>query len=339
MVRKERYFLMAALAACSSVALRAAEAGCAPGRRPNVIFIMMDDAGHGDFGCYGQTKIETPNIDALARNGILFTDMCTACALSAPSRCCLITGQHTGHAQIRDNKEGPGAPDQANIWDYRAVDLDPALEGQAGLAAGTPTLGTMMQQAGYVTGMVGKWGLGGPVSESVPWKMGFDYYYGCICQRVAHNHYPQYYWENDRKVYINPDAPVPGTALDEGADPLDEHSYDKYRAGGIYGPDVMYENVVHFIDENAGNPFFLMWTTPLPHSPLQAPKEWVDHYVSKFGDETPYNGEYHIGSWPHNYFPCRYPHATYAAMISYFDHQVGQLVREQQSAPLPFLLQ
>ncbi|MBQ5410934.1 MAG: sulfatase-like hydrolase/transferase, partial [Bacteroidales bacterium] len=110
---------MAALAACSSVALRAAEAGCAPGRRPNVIFIMMDDAGHGDFGCYGQTKIETPNIDALARNGILFTDMCTACALSAPSRCCLITGQHTGHAQIRDNKEGSGAPDQANIWDYR----------------------------------------------------------------------------------------------------------------------------------------------------------------------------------------------------------------------------
>lgn len=328
MVRKERYYLMAALAACSSVALRAAEAGCAPGRRPNVIFIMMDDAGHGDFGCYGQTKIETPNIDALARNGILFTDMCTACALSAPSRCCLITGQHTGHAQIRDNKEGSGAPDQANIWDYRAVDLDPALEGQAGLAAGTPTLGTMMQQAGYVTGMVGKWGLGGPVSESVPWKMGFDYYYGCICQRVAHNHYPQYYWENDRKVYINPEAPVPGTALDEGADPLDEHSYDKYRAGGIYGPDVMYESVVHFIDENAGNPFFLMWTTPLPHSPLQAPKEWVDHYVSKFGDEAPYNGEYHIGSWPHNYFPCRYPHATYAAMISYFDHQVGQLVRE-----------
>ena len=90
----------------------------------------------------------------------------------------------------------------------------------------------------------------------------------------------------------------------------------------------MYESVVHFIDENAGNPFFLMWTTPLPHSPLQAPKEWVDHYVSKFGDEAPYNGEYHIGSWPHNYFPCRYPHATYAAMISYFDHQVGQLVRE-----------
>ena len=93
MMQKDRYFLMAALAACSGVAAQAAESGRAS-RRPNVIFILMDDAGHGDFGCYGQTKIETPNIDALAHDGILFTDMNTACALSAPSRCCLLTGQH-----------------------------------------------------------------------------------------------------------------------------------------------------------------------------------------------------------------------------------------------------
>ena len=330
---KNKYLLMAALAAGSAGTVSAAGLSSPKHKKPNVIFILMDDAGHGDFGCYGQTKTETPNIDALAEHGILFTDMYTACALSAPSRCALLTGQHTGHSQIRDNKEVT-APDGQNIWDYRAVDMDPSLEGQAGLAGGTRTLGSMMQKAGYTTAMVGKWGLGGPTSESVPWKMGFDYYYGCICQRVAHNHYPRYYWENDKKVIINPDAVVPGTALDKGADPLDEHSYDKYRADGVYGPDAMYDSVVKFIDENQDKPFFLMWTTPLPHSPLQAPEYWVDRYVKKFGDEDPYNGQFFVNSWPHNYFPCRYPHATYAAMISYFDHQVGELVKELKARGL-----
>lgn len=320
-----------ATAAVDSSAAPAANKARGKDKRPNVIFIMMDDAGIGDFGCYGQTRTETPNIDALAEHGIRFTNMYTACALSAPSRCALITGQHTGHSQIRDNKEGMGGGGNKvdpRLWDYRAVDMDPGLEGQAGMAPGTRTLGTMMQGAGYTTGMVGKWGLGGPTGDSTPWNMGFDYYYGCICQRVAHNHYPQYYWENDHKIYINPSTPVPGTGLDEGADPYSESSYDKYRADGIFGADVMYDSVIKFVDENQDRPFFLMWTTPLPHSPLQAPKEWVDKYVEKFGDEEPLTGEFHQGQWPHNYFPCRYPHATYAAMISYFDHQVGQLVAE-----------
>lgn len=326
-----KYLLLAAagLAAASPTAISRENKTRAKDPRPNVIFILMDDAGHGDFGCYGQLKTETPNIDALAGRGIRFTDMYTACALSAPSRCALITGQHMGHAQIRDNQEGLNIdPSIHNIWDYREVDMDPSLEGQAGLLPGTPTLGTMMKQAGYTTGMVGKWGLGAPTSESVPWKMGFDYYYGCICQRVAHSHYPKYFWENDKKVYINPSAPVPGTALPEGSNPMDESAYEFLRGDGNYGPDAMYGSIESFVSENADKPFFLMWTTPLPHSPLQAPKEWVDKYVAKFGDEAPLQGEYHINQWPHNYFPCRYPHATYAAMISYFDHQVGMLVEK-----------
>ena len=331
---KNRYQLMTALAAGTAGTGNAAGTSRPNVKRPNVIFILMDDAGHGDFGCYGQTRTETPNIDALARSGILFTDMSTASALSAPSRCALLTGQHTGHSQIRDNKEGVNVPPGSNIWDYRAVDMDPTLEGQAEMAPGTQTLGTLMQKAGYTTAMIGKWGLGGPASESVPWKMGFDYYYGCLCQRVAHNHYPQYFWENDKKVYLNPNAPVPGTALDEGADPLDRRNYEKYRGNGVYGPDAMYERILNFIGGNDEKPFFLMWTTTLPHSPLQAPKEWVDYYVQKFGDESPYNGEYFVGQWPHNYFPCRYPNATYAAMIGYFDWQVGQLVEELKNKGL-----
>ncbi len=295
-------------------------------KRPNVIFILMDDAGYGDFGCYGQTKTETPNIDALARNGILFTDMYASASLSSPSRCGLLTGMHAGHAQIRDNKEGD--PNDSRIWDYDQIDMYPEIEGQAALKAGTPTLGTEMQKAGYTTGMVGKWGLGGPESDSTPNKMGFDFFYGFNCQRLAHNYYPKYVWKNDRKEYINDNVLNPGTGLDEGADPYDLASYAKYSEGKTYVIDKMYENVLSFVNENQDDPFFLMWTTTIPHSPLQAPQEWVDYYVKKFGDEEPLQGTYNKNQWPHNYYPCRYPHATFAAMISYFDSQVGGLVEE-----------
>lgn len=297
-------------------------------RRPNVIFIMMDDAGFGDFSCYGQTKTETPNIDALAANGIRFTDMYTAAPISSPSRCCLLTGVHSGHALIRDNKEAQEGNPKG--WDYDEVYQDPSLEGQFPMKAGTPTLGTEMQKAGYKTAMVGKWGVGGPTTESTPWTMGFDFYYGCICQRLAHNYYAPYMWRNNKKEWINKDNIInPGTGLDAGADPRDLRSYEKFSKGKIYTPEVMYDNLIRFVKENQKKPFFLMWTTPLPHSPLQAPQEYVDHYVKKFGDEEPLAGDFfHKNVWPHNYYPCRYPHATYAAMITYFDHQVGELVKE-----------
>jgi len=327
---KNLKFLSCTMALPALTALPAQAAGvqkpATADKRPNVIFIMMDDAGYGDFGCYGQTRTETPNIDALAASGIRFTDMYTAAPLSSPSRCCLLTGVHSGHAQIRNNREM--SQEDPRIWNYDDVYLDPLLEGQAPMAAGTPTLGSMMQQAGYRTAMVGKWGVGGPTTESTPWKMGFDFYYGCICQRLAHNYYPLYMWRNDRKERINTDIVNPGTALDEGADPRDPHSYDKYSKDKVYSPDLMFDNLIGFVRENASQPFFLMWTTPLPHSPLQAPQEFVDYYVQKFGDEAPLENEYHPNVWPHNYYPCRYPHATYAAMIGYFDHQVGKLVEE-----------
>lgn len=327
---KNLKFLSCAMALPSLSVLPAQAAGeqkpATADKRPNVIFILMDDAGLGDFGCYGQTRTETPNIDALAASGIRFTDMYTAAPLSSPSRCCLLTGVHSGHAQIRNNREM--SQEDPRIWNYDDVYLDPLLEGQEPMAAGTPTLGSVMKQAGYRTAMVGKWGVGGPTTESTPWTMGFDFYYGCICQRLAHNYYPLYMWRNDRKERINTDIVNPGTGLDEGADPRDPHSYDKYSKDKVYSPDLMFDNVIDFVRENAGDPFFLMWTTPLPHSPLQAPQEFVDYYVAKFGDEAPLEGEYHPNVWPHNYYPCRYPHATYAAMIGYFDSQVGKLVEE-----------
>lgn len=296
-------------------------------KRPNVIFILMDDAGFGDFGCYGQTKTETPNIDALAAQGIRFTDMYTAAPISSPSRCCLLTGVHAGHAAIRSNKEVQ--EDNPKVWNYDEVAKDPSLEGQYPMKAGTPTLGTEMQKAGYSTAMVGKWGVGGPATESTPWTMGFDFFYGHVCQRFAHNYYAPYLWRNHTKEWINKEAIHPGTGLDKGADPLDLRSYDKFSKNKVYSPERMYEQVKLFVQEHKEKPFFLMWTTPLPHSPLQAPQSYVDYYVKKFGDENPLAGDFfRKNSWPHNYYPCRYPHATYAAMISYFDHQVGELVKE-----------
>lgn len=284
--------------------------------KPNVIFILMDDAGYGDFGCYGQKKTETPNIDKLCQNGIRFTDMYCSAPLSSPSRCGLLTGLNAGKAQIRANDE---LTDRGDVWNHYEMLRDSTLEGQAPMIPGTPTLGTVMKQAGYKTAMIGKWGLGGPTSGSTPNSMGFDEYYGMLCQRMAHNYYPPFLWDNKKREYLPNEMVVPGTGLDEGADPYDEASYRKY-TGNVYSPDTMYSRVIDYINVNKDKPFFLMWTTPLPHSPMQAPKKWVDYYVKKFGDEKPIKGE--------GYYPSRYPRATYAAMISYFDDQVGGLVAE-----------
>ena len=139
--------------------------------RPNIVFILMDDAGYGDFGCYGQQKIETPNIDSLSAHGIRFTQMYTSAPLSSPARCGLLTGRHSGHADIRANDEMEWRGD---VWSHEAMLRDSTLEGQAPMQAGTPTLGTVLRDAGYSTAMIGKWGVGGPATESTPGKMGFD---------------------------------------------------------------------------------------------------------------------------------------------------------------------
>ena len=203
----KRNFTILAAGAAAAVGSNADAANPAKGkkseRRPNVIFILMDDAGYGDFGCYGQTKTETPNIDALAERGVRFTDMYSASPVSAPSRCCLMTGLHSGHAQIRSNDEQTW---RGNVWSLNAMERDQALEGQAPMSAGTTTLATVMKSAGYKTAMVGKWGLGSPLSESTPNKMGFDFYYGSMCQRMCQNYYPRFMYRNGEREYL--DNPV-----------------------------------------------------------------------------------------------------------------------------------
>ncbi len=284
-------------------------------QKPNIIYILADDLGYGELGCYGQEKIETPNIDWLASNGMRFTQHYTSSPVCAPARCMLLTGKHSGHAQIRGNDEWG---ERGDVWDFEAASFNPNLEGQRPMKPETTTIGTLLQQAGYTTGLIGKWGLGGPLSESIPNKQGFDFFYGYNCQRQAHTYFPLHLWENGEKVQLNNKLVPPRTQLPEGADPYDPESYLDFWLTD-YSAELMQSEVIHFITENKEQPFFMYYASPIPHVPLQAPARWVNYYVEKFGDEEPYTGD-------DAYFPHRYPRACYAAMVSYLDEQVGEIV-------------
>lgn len=151
--------------------------------KPNLIYILLDDAGYADLSCYGQKKFQTPNIDQLAKEGLKFTDHYAGCTVCAPTRCCLMTGLHTGHAVVRGNRE-----------------VQP--EGQASMPADIVTIPRLLRKAGYVTGAFGKWGLGAPGSASDPANH-FDEFFGYNCQRQAHNYYPTHLWHNREKVELD----------------------------------------------------------------------------------------------------------------------------------------
>ncbi len=185
-------------------------------QKPNIIYILADDLGYGELGVYGQEKIQTPNIDQLARSGMLFTQHYSGSPVCAPSRYMLLTGKHLGHAYIRGNDEWE---ERGDVWDYEAVVNDPNLEGQRPIPSNTVTLGDILQNAGYKTALVGKWGLGGPLSDGIPNNRGFDFFYGYNCQRQAHQLYPKHLWRNQEKHWLDNElvAPRRDNELEEGA--------------------------------------------------------------------------------------------------------------------------
>ena len=271
---------------------------CASDPQPNILLILADDLGYGELSAYGQERFETPNIDLLADNGMKFTDHYAGSAVCAPSRCILLTGKHAGRAYIRGNHEwGERGP----VWDMTKSVEDPNLEGQFPMKASEVTIAEKLQEAGYTTGMIGKWGLGGPLSESVPNTQGFDFFCGINCQRQAHTFYPHHLWLNGEKLLLDNKLVVPGTKLAEGADPYDPASYADYTLNE-YAPDIMQREALKFIRESGDTPFFLYYATPIPHAAIQAPTEWVEKYHEIFGDEEPYLGNA-------GYFPHRWPHA------------------------------
>ncbi|WAC10088.1 arylsulfatase [Dyadobacter pollutisoli] len=277
---------------------------------PNIIYIYADDMGYGELGCYGQLKIKTPNLDKMAREGIRFTQHYTSMPVCAPARAMLLTGKHGGHSAIRGNLELGGFKDEEE-------------RGQKPLPATEFTIAEMLKQKGYSTAVTGKWGLGMNNTEGSPLKQGFDYYYGYLDQKQAHNFYPSHLWENDKWDTL----PQPWLNVHKKLDPATATDADfAYYIGKAYAPAKMTEKALAFIEKSKGGPFFLYMPYTIPHVSLQAPDEYVKKYIDLFY-EKPYYGE-------NGYASTKYPLSTYAAMITYLDDQVGIIMEKLKALGL-----
>lgn len=159
-----------------------------PVKQPNIVFVLVDDLGIGDLSLYGQRFFKTPNIDALADQGLVYTQHYAGCTVSAPSRGVLMTGRHTGHSYIRGNINAPNV-------DGHTYDL-PLLDSEV-------TIAELLKSSGYRTACIGKWGLGGPGTEGHPNRQGFDYFYGYLGQLNAHRHFPGFLHENETLIELS----------------------------------------------------------------------------------------------------------------------------------------
>lgn len=274
----------------------------AQARKPNVVFILADDLGYQELGCFGQLKIRTPHLDELASQGLRLTQHYAGNAVCAPSRCVLMTGKHPGHAWVRNNRE-----------------LKP--EGQQPIPASEVTVAELLREEGYTTGAFGKWGLGGPGSVGEPLSQGFDRFYGFNCQRHAHSYFPGYLWSDSQRVALDNKPPIPGhAALDEDADPTDPRSYDKFK-GQDYAPDRINKQVLQFVRDNKDRPFFLYYPTIIPHVALHVPDEELRPYLKLGWKDPPF-----VRAKGYGYTPHFTPRAAYAAMITRMDRYVGNVL-------------
>lgn len=250
-------------------------------RKPNIIFILADDLGWGDLGCYGQKTIKTPNLDRMAKEGIRFTQVYAGSTVCAPSRCVLMTGLHTGHARVRGN----GPPAHTSL---RPEDV---------------TIASLLKRIGYVTAVIGKWGLGQPDmggETGVPSKQGFDESFGFYNHRHAHNYYPSHLWRNEKKQALR------NVVEKETADGAGVASKKV-----DYAHDLITEDALSFVKRNKDRPFFLYWCPTIPHANNEAGKN---------GMEVPELGAYAKLDLP---APAR----AHAAMVSRMDRDIGRLLQ------------
>ena len=257
-------------------------------KKTNIVYLIADDLGYAEVGCYGQKKIKTPNIDKLATQGMKFTQHYSGNPVCAPSRCVLMTGKHSGHSQVRGNKQVGGKEG----WK-----LGSTIGGQWPLKAGTVTVAGILKDAGYRTGAFGKWGLGLVGTTGDPNKQGFDHFFGYICQRQAHTFYPNHLWRDGKVEWIE--------ANKDGKD-------------GAYSHDLIANEALKFVKANKDRPFFLYVPFTIPHVALQVPEDSLAEYRGKWPD-PPYTGD-------KGYFPHPNPRACYAAMVTRMDRDVGRII-------------
>lgn len=212
-------------------------------RKPNIIFVLADDLGYGDLGCYGQQQVKTPHIDRLAKEGVRFTNFYAGSSVCAPTRCCLMTGYHTGHARIRGNNT--------------PIPLTP-------LQAEDVTVAKVLKDAGYSTGIIGKWGLGETENTGAPNRQGFDYFFGYLKHGHAHNYYTDHLWRNDQSVKIPP---------------------------GTYSHDLFTQETLDFVRREKDKPFFLYLAYTIPHA---------NNEMGDQGMQSPSDYPYSNEPWPRN---------------------------------------
>ena len=274
------------------------EASQRGGRKPNIVFILADDLGYGDVGCFGQEKIKTPRLDRMAAEGMRLTSHYAGHSVCSPSRCALMTGFHMGHASVTGNG--------------------------GRLKASDVTVAMLLKDAGYRTCMVGKWGLfGRPGHPGSPNNKGFDHFFGFDNQGFAHFYYPEYLWRNDQKVLYpkNHNLRVNG----------------EYRKGaGTYSHDELVREALGWVRRNREHPFFLYVPFCIPHAELTVPADSMAPYLRLGWPETPriegvgntgggknagYGSQYTRG-----YCGQSHPHAAYAGMVSRMDRSVGMIL-------------
>lgn len=269
-----------------------------PGPR-NVVFILADDLGWGELGCYGQKKIRTPRIDGMAAEGTRFTRHYSGAPVCAPARCVLMSGRHLGYAEIRGNLQA-------------SVHLPEFREGPHPIRSDLITLAETFQRNGFVTGAMGKWGLGPVGSSGVPNHQGFDLFFGYNCQAIAHSYYPPFLWRNGKRIPINA-KPIPGHARQhEGTVKMADW------IGETYSSKPILEEALHFIEEHRNQRFFLYLPFTEPHVAIHPPAALVAEYPEGW-DDQPYRGE-------SGYLPQPRPRAGYAAMITDLDRHVGAVL-------------
>ncbi len=256
--------------------LPAAEMTAAAADKPNIIFIMADDLGYGDLGCYGQQRIQTPAIDQLAAEGMKFTDFYAGSTVCAPSRCVLMTGYHTGHCFIRGN-------------------------GKDNLRPADVTLAEVLAGGRYTSGMFGKWGLGHEGSSGLPTRQGFDAFFGYLDQHHAHNYYPSFLIDNEKRIQLENVILKPGQFGQGVASEKRQYSHD-----------LIMDRAMQFLEKNQKRRFFLYLPLTIPHANNEARQE---------GMEVPGLGQYADLDWP-------LPQKAHAAMISRMDRDLGVLFQK-----------
>ena len=255
-------------------------------RRPNIIFVLADDLGFGDLGCYGQSLIKTPHLDRMAAEGLRFRNFYAGCTVCAPSRSVLMTGQHMGRTYVRGNGRGP---EQA----LRAEDF---------------TVAELLQEAGYATALCGKWGLGDdrPNDTGLPNDQGFDYFFGYLNQVHAHNYYPEFLWRNKERVELR------------NVVVRSEGNYGGFRGGYAtervdYSHDLVLREALDFVESNRANPFFLYMALTIPHANNEGTRG------TGHGQEVPHYGIYAQEEWSDQ-------DKGQAAMVTRMDHGIGLLL-------------